>query len=68
MKSWIKEEEWFRQKYHPEDSVKRREDLKSMLLRRVELFQVRIQKYSQSSEFDWIKKERIIVYYLKYPA
>ncbi|XP_023333539.1 serrate RNA effector molecule homolog isoform X3 [Eurytemora carolleeae] len=34
-----KEEEWFRQKYHPEDSVKRREDLKSMLLRRVELFQ-----------------------------
>merc|ERR1712173_208318 len=34
-----KEEEWFRQKYHPEDSVKRKEELKSMLLKRVELFQ-----------------------------
>jgi len=34
-----KEEEWFKQKYHPEDSFKRKEELKSMLLKRVELFQ-----------------------------
>merc|ERR1719193_2782660 len=34
-----KEEEWFKQKYHPEDCFKRKEELKSMLLKRVELFQ-----------------------------
>merc|ERR1712228_351145 len=34
-----KEEEWFKQKYHPEESVKRKEELKSMLLKRVDVFQ-----------------------------
>merc|ERR1711962_199734 len=34
-----KEEEWFKQKYHPDDSVNRKEELKSMLLKRVEVFQ-----------------------------
>merc|ERR1711915_765479 len=34
-----KEEEWFKQKYHPEDSVKRKAELLAMLTKRVELFQ-----------------------------
>jgi len=34
-----KEEEWFKQKYHPEDSVKRKEELKAMLVKRVDVFQ-----------------------------
>ena len=34
-----KEEEWFKQKYHPDDSVKRKEELRDFLKRRVEVFQ-----------------------------
>jgi len=33
-----KEEEWFKLKYHPEDSVKRREELRNMLLKRIDVF------------------------------
>ena len=34
-----KEEEWFKQKYHPDDSVKRKDELKAFLKKRVEVFQ-----------------------------
>merc|ERR1711997_910895 len=34
-----KEEEWFKQKYHPDDSVKRKEELRDFLKKRVEVFQ-----------------------------
>ena len=34
-----KDEEWFKQKYHPDDSVKRKDELREMLKRRVEVFQ-----------------------------
>merc|ERR1719509_23822 len=34
-----KDEEWFKLKYHAEDGVKRKEELRSMLKRRVEVFQ-----------------------------
>jgi len=34
-----KEEEWFKQKYHPEDSAKRKTELKDMLMKRVDVFQ-----------------------------
>ena len=35
-----KEEEWFRQKYHPEDSVKRKAELLEMLEKRIEVFKL----------------------------
>merc|ERR1712130_722029 len=35
-----KEEEWFRQKYHPEDSVKREAELLEMLEKRIEVFKL----------------------------
>eukprot|EP00092_Neocalanus_flemingeri_P002381 GFUD01002547.1.p1 GENE.GFUD01002547.1~~GFUD01002547.1.p1 ORF type:complete len:408 (-),score=139.00 GFUD01002547.1:1060-2283(-) len=34
-----KEEEWFKQKYHPDESVKRKDELREMLQKRVEVFQ-----------------------------
>ena len=34
-----KEEEWFKQKYHPDDSVKRKDELRDFLKKRVEVFQ-----------------------------
>jgi len=34
-----KDEEWFKQKYHPEDSSARKEELKCMLMKRVDVFQ-----------------------------
>merc|ERR1712098_476703 len=34
-----KEEEWFKQKYHPDDSVKRKGELRDFLKKRVEVFQ-----------------------------
>jgi len=34
-----KEEEWFKQKYHPDESVKRKDELREMLKKRVEVFQ-----------------------------
>ena len=34
-----KEEEWFKQKYHPDESVKRKDELRNFLKRRVEVFQ-----------------------------
>merc|ERR1719158_72370 len=34
-----KEEEWFKQKYHPDDSLKRKEELRDFLRKRVEVFQ-----------------------------
>merc|ERR1712107_268237 len=34
-----KEEEWFKQKYHPDDSVNRKEELRDFLKKRVEVFQ-----------------------------
>ena len=34
-----KEEEWFKQKYHPEESVKRKQELQEFLKRRVHVFQ-----------------------------
>merc|ERR1712227_780846 len=33
-----KEEEWFKQKYHPDDSVKRKGELRDFLKKRVEVF------------------------------
>ena len=33
-----KEEEWFKQKYHPDDSVKRKDEMKDFLQKRVEVF------------------------------
>lgn len=43
--SVTKEEEWFKQKYHPEDSAKRKSELKDMLMKRVKVFQVIIVNY-----------------------
>merc|ERR1719412_2818691 len=34
-----KEEEWFKQKYHPDESVKRKDELRDFLKKRVEVFQ-----------------------------
>jgi len=34
-----KDEEWFKQKYHPEDSNNRKTELKNMLLKRLDVFQ-----------------------------
>ena len=34
-----KEEEWFKQKYHPDESVKRKDELREFLKKRVEVFQ-----------------------------
>merc|ERR1712083_1293382 len=34
-----KDEEWFKQKYHPDESVKRKGELRAMLQKRVEVFQ-----------------------------
>merc|ERR1719328_646830 len=42
-----KEEEWFRQKYHPEDSVKRKDECKAALEKRIEVFM----KFMEKREF-----------------
>ena len=39
-----KEEEWFKQKYHPDESVKRKEELRDFLKKRVEVFQEFLQQ------------------------
>ena len=46
-----KEEEWFKQKYHPDDSVKRKEELKSFLEKRVEIFN----EFSENGKFKDLK-------------
>ena len=46
-----KEEEWFKQKYHPDDSVKRKEELKNFLQRRVEIFN----EFSENGKFKDLK-------------
>jgi len=42
-----KDEEWFKQKYHPDDSVKRKDELREMLKKRVEVFQ----EFMEQSKF-----------------
>merc|ERR1711936_1016129 len=42
-----KDEEWFKQKYHPDDSVKRKDELRDMLKKRVEVFQ----EFMEQSKF-----------------
>jgi len=34
-----KDEEWFKQKYHPDDSIKRKDELREMLKKRIEVYQ-----------------------------
>merc|ERR1712013_198340 len=43
-----KEEEWFRQKYHPEDSVKRKAELLEMLEKRIEVFKL----FKEQNKYD----------------
>merc|ERR1712083_361796 len=42
-----KDEEWFKQKYHPDDSVKRKDELRDMQKKRVEVFQ----EFMEQSKF-----------------
>jgi len=46
-----KEEEWFKHKYHPDDSVKRKEELKDFLKRRVEIYK----EFSEEGKFKELK-------------
>merc|ERR1719419_1240054 len=43
-----KEEEWFKQKYHPEDSVKRKAELLEMLEKRIEVFKL----FKEQNKYD----------------
>jgi len=43
-----KDEEWFKQKYHPDESVKRKDELRDMLKKRIEVFQ----EFMEQGKFD----------------
>ena len=55
-----KDEEWFKQKYHPDESVKRKGELRAMLQKRVEVFQELVSQGQMDISLDGDKSDALV--------